>query len=240
MIKKMSNHRIMVGASAMKLKITPLRAAAHTAAWLLSAWVIWDLFFNTMSINPIQTAMQHSGKIALIFLILTLACTPLNTLFGFPQALKLRRTLGLFTFMFAAFHFIIFVGIDYAFDWSLLKFEFYEKRFVILGLAAGTILALLAITSFKWWMKKLGNNWKRLHKFIYLAAGLVIVHYAWAKKGDLFSLQGDILGPLTFGLVLAFLLFMRIPAVRKFASSLRGRLKRRQIFTSTSKEPTNL
>ena len=217
----------------MKLKNTHLRVAVHSAAWLLAAWVVWDLFFNTLNINPIQTAMQHSGKIALIFLVLTLACTPLNTLFGFRQALKLRRTLGLFAFMFAAFHFFIFLGIDYAFDWSLLKIEFSEKRFVIVGLAAGTILALLAVTSFKWWMKKLGKNWKRLHKFVYLAASLVIVHYAWAKKGDLFSLQGDILGPLAFGLILAFLLIMRIPAVRKSASSLSGRLKRRQISTST-------
>jgi sulfoxide reductase heme-binding subunit YedZ len=142
--------------------------------------------------------------------------------------------------MFAAFHFSIFVGIDYAFNWSLLKIEFIEKRFVILGLTAGTILALLAITSFKWWQKKLGKNWKRLHKFVYLAAGLVIVHYAWAKKGDLFSLQGDILGPLAFGLVIVFLLVIRIPAIRKFVKSLRGRVKRRQISTSTSKEPANL
>jgi len=224
----------------MKLKITPIQFVIHSAAFLLSAWVIWDLFFNTLNINPIQTAMQHSGKIALIFLTLTLACTPLNILFGLRQTLKLRRTLGLFAFMFAAFHFIIFVGIDYAFDWSLLKIEFYEKRFVIVGLTAGTILALLAITSFKWWKKKLGKNWKRLHKFVYLAAGLVIVHYAWAKKGDLFSLQGDILGPLAFGLVLAILLVIRIPAVRKYVKSLRGRFKRRQISTSTSKEPANL
>jgi sulfoxide reductase heme-binding subunit YedZ len=142
--------------------------------------------------------------------------------------------------MFVAFHFIIFVGIDYAFDWSLMKNEFIEKRFVIVGLTAGTILALLAITSFKWWMKKLGKNWKRLHKFVYLAAGLVILHYAWAKKGDLFSLQGDILGPLAFGLVIVFLLVIRIPAVRKFVKSLRGRVKRWQISTSTSKEPANL
>lgn len=224
----------------MKLKITPIQFVIHSAAFLLSTWVIWDLFFNTLNINPIQTAMQHSGKIALIFLTLTLACTPLNILFGLHQTLKLRRTLGLFAFMFAAFHFFIFVGIDYAFDWSLLKIEFIEKRFVIVGLTAGTILALLAITSFKWWKKKLGKNWRRLHKFIYLAAGLVIVHYAWAKKGDLFSLQGDILGPLAFGLVLVFLLLIRIPAVRKFAKSLRGRLKRRQISTSISKEPANL
>ena len=224
----------------MKLKITPIQFVIHAAAFLLSAWVVWDLFFNTLNINPIQTAMQHSGKIALIFLTLTLACTPLNILFGLRQTLKLRRTLGLFAFMFAAFHFSIFVGIDYAFDWSLLKIEFIEKRFVILGLTAGTILTLLAITSFKWWQKKLGKNWKRLHKFIYLAASLVIVHYAWAKKGDLFSLQGDILGPLAFGLVIVFLLVIRIPAVRKFVKSLRGRVKRRQTSTSISKEPANL
>jgi hypothetical protein len=66
------------------------------------------------------------------------------------------------------------------------------------------------------------------------------VHYAWAKKGDLFSLQGDILGPLAFGLVIVFLLVIRIPAVRKYVKSLRGRVKRRQISTSKTKEPANL
>jgi sulfoxide reductase heme-binding subunit YedZ len=64
-------------------------------------------------------------------------------------------------------------------------------------------------------MKRLGKNWKQLHKTVYLASGLVILHYAWAVKGSLTNLSGDILRPLGFGLLVVILLVLRIPAVRR-------------------------
>ncbi len=65
-------------------------------------------------------------------------------------------------------------------------------------------------------MRKLGKNWKRLHKAVYLAAPLVIIHFAWARKGDIFSLQGDVLQPFIYGLIVLVLLVVRIPAVKTF------------------------
>ncbi|HCK67553.1 MAG TPA: hypothetical protein DHW49_14930, partial [Anaerolineae bacterium] len=83
----------------------------------------------------------------------------------------------------------------------------------------------LAITSFDIWKIRLGKNWKRLHRIIYLIAPLAVLHYVWSKKGDILTLSGDIVRPLIYGLVLAIFLIIRIPAVKRwFASLPTGRL----------------
>ena len=84
------------------LKFTKLQILAHSAAWLLAGWLIWDAWAGNLSVNPIQAATQRTGKYALIFLIASLACTPLNTLLGIRQALSARRALGIYAFLFAA------------------------------------------------------------------------------------------------------------------------------------------
>jgi sulfoxide reductase heme-binding subunit YedZ len=218
------------------IKLSPLQIVVHLAAWLLLAWLAWDYFSGNLGVNPIQAATQRSGRYAIIYLILSLACTPLNTVFGFHQALTARRALGLYAFLFAATHLLIFSGVDFGFDWSLLKPEIFEKPYILVGLATLTILTALALTSFKWWMKRLGKNWKRLHKLIYLASMLVVIHYAWAKKGDLFRLQGDILWPLIAGIVVVTLLFLRLPAIRMTVVQWRGRLKRRSSLRALVQE----
>lgn len=199
-----------------------LRVAAHILAWGLLAWLVWSFFDDP--INPIQATIQRSGYYALVFLVLSLAATPLNTWFGFRPALKVRRTLGLFAFMFAGLHFLTFSVIDYGLDWNLLRGAIFEKPYILIGLTSLTILLALAITSFRWWMKRMGKNWQRLHRLVYLAAPLVVVHYSWSIKGDVLRLQGDILQPLAYGLVVVLLLISRLPAVRRAAVSLRYRL----------------
>lgn len=190
----------------------------HFAALLPLANLLWDAWTDNLTVNPIQAATLRTGKIALVMLVLTLTCTPLNTLFGFRPALKARRALGLYTFIYAAIHFSIFVGVDYAFDIELLKEAIFEKRYALVGFAAFLILLPLAITSFKVWQKKLGKKWKRLHRLVYLAGLLVIVHYAW-------SVKSDIRVPLAYGGLVVALLFLRIPRVKKSAAGLRQRLQ---------------
>lgn len=214
------------------LSFTPLQIAVHIAAWIPLAWMIWDYFQFNLTANPIQNLTQRTGKAALIFLVLSLAATPANTLFGWRQALKVRRALGLYAFGYAAVHFWIFLAWDYGFAWDLLRAEIIDKSYILVGASTLTILTALAATSFRWWMKRLGKNWKRLHKLVYLAGGLVIIHFAWASKGDLFSLQGDIWEPLAYGLAVALLLIVRIPSVRKRASGLRRRLAARLAETA--------
>ena len=223
-----------------RLKFTPLQWAVHALAWTLLAWLVWDYYTGNLTVNPIQAATQRTGKIALIMLVLSLSCTPLNTLFGWRQALTVRRPLGLYAFLFAATHFVIFTGVDYQFNWEYLKPEILEKRFIFVGLASLTILFMLAVTSFRWWEKRLGKNWKRLHRLVYLAGGLVILHYAWAKKGDIFRLKGDILQPLLFGLLVTLLLILRIPMVRSFVSKLRWKIIHHLSVVRSGREHSNL
>ena len=222
----------MMEMSKLRIKFTPLQILVHLLAWGLVAWLAWDAWTGNLTVNPIQAAEQRTGKYALVLLVLSLACTPLNTLFGLRKALTVRRTLGLYAFMFAAMHFVIFIGIDYGFDWEFLRLDISNKRYILVGATALTILTLLAATSFKWWMKRLGKRWKALHRLIYLAAPLVVLHYAWARKGDIFRLQGDILQPLAFGVVVALLLLARLPALRRRAVRLRAHLQKRLAFVT--------
>lgn len=210
------------------MKFNPVQVLVHLGAWFLIAWLIFDYFTGNLTINPIQAATQRTGRIAIAFLVLSLAVTPLNTLFGFRRGITARRTLGLYAFMFVVIHFTLFVGVDYRFDIATLVDETLTKPFIIAGLSALLILIPLAFTSSRYWKKRLGKNWKRLHRLVYLAGVLAVVHYAWAVKGNIASLQGDIVKPLLYGLILAMLLLARLPMVRRSASNLRYRLFHRK------------
>jgi len=210
--------------SAKTRQINYLKVLVYIGAITPLIWLMWAYLSNNLTVNPIQAATQRTGNYALIFLTLALSVTPVNIITGYKQIITVRRTLGLFAFFYAAFHFAIFVGLDYGFEWSYVIPELFEKRYTIVGFLAGFILLLLAITSFRWWMKRLGKNWKKLHKLVYLAGILVIVHFAWAKKGDIFRLSGDIGKPLLFGSIILILLILRIPAVRKWIIATRRRL----------------
>lgn len=197
-------------------RITRLNLATHFAVFIPFIVLAWDASSGNLTVNPIQAAEQRTGKIALVLLLLSLSCTPANTIFGFRQALRLRRPLGVYAFLYALLHFAIFTGVDYGLDWGLLVGAIFEKPYIIVGLAALLILLSLALTSWKWWMKKMGMVWKRLHQLVYLSVLLVMLHYAWSVKGNLFRLQGAILQPLLYSLLVIFLLAVRLSPVRRW------------------------
>ena len=206
----------------MKLfaRYTPLQIAIHVYAWSAIVWIIIELLTGTFSINPIQELEQRTGRHAITLLVMSLLCTPLNTIFKFPELLKRRRTLGLYALLYATVHVLIFVHLDYGLAWSLIARTVFDKPYIIVGAITFFMLIPLGVTSFDIWKIRLGKNWKRLHQTVYLIAPLAVLHYAWSKKGDFFALSGDIVRPLIYGLVLLLLLVMRIPAVRKYLASL--------------------
>lgn len=181
----------------------------HGASLLPLLWLIVDLLRGNLTINPIQEMTLRTGKYGLVLLILSLSCTPLNILFGWRSVLKARRPLGLYAFLYASIHFLIFIGLDYGLDLELITEAIFEKRFALIGFAAFLILIPLAITSTKGWMKRLRKNWKRLHRLVYIAAIFVIIHYAWAVKTDIRE-------PMIYGTIVMALLLMRLNPVRKF------------------------
>jgi methionine sulfoxide reductase heme-binding subunit len=208
-----------------RISFTPIQILVHLTAWALVAWLAFDYFTGRLTINPIQAATQRLGKDALIFLTLTLANTPVRILSGYRPLLKARRTMGLYCFFFAAAHLLMFVGVDYHFNLGLLLPDIAAKKYVWVGVPAFLILSALAITSTNGWKRRLRKNWRNLHRLVYVAGILVILHYAWAKKGDLFSLRGDIQQPLAFGLLILILLLLRLPVLRRWVAGLRDRFR---------------
>jgi sulfoxide reductase heme-binding subunit YedZ len=200
-------------------RYTPLQIAIHLYAWSTIARLIIEAASGTLSVNPIQELEQRTGRQALTLLVLSLACTPINTLFKWTEPLKRRRTLGLYAFMYAVIHVIIFVDLDYGLALSEIVKTILQKPYIIIGAASFLLLIPLAFTSFDIWKKRLGKNWKRLHQLVYFIAPLVVLHYILSKKGDIFTLQGDIIRPLIYGLVIGIFLIFRIPALRKVFAS---------------------
>jgi methionine sulfoxide reductase heme-binding subunit len=216
-----------------RFQFSRLQLAVHTGALLPLVWLIKDYLTNNLTVNPIQAATIRTGDTALVLLLLSLAVSPIITLTGYAPLQKVRRPLGLYAFLYAAIHLTIFVGVDYAFDFNFLLADIAQKRFIFAGLAAFLLLLPLAFTSYRYWQKRLKKNWKRLHRLAYLAAVLVVIHVAWAVKGDLFTLQGDIWKPLLAGIVLTLLLLARIPGVRRLISNWRMKVRTRQLLTNS-------
>ena len=202
-------------------RYTPLQIAIHLYAWSAIAWIIFELFAGSFSINPIQELEQRTGRHAITLLVMSLLCTPLNFLIKFPELLKRRRTLGLYALMYATIHVLIFVNLDYGLAWSLIVRTVLEKPYILVGATAFILLIPLGITSFDVWKVRLGKNWKRLHQTVYLIALLAVLHFAWSKKGDIFALSGDIIRPLIYGLILGIFLLLRLAPVKRFIASAR-------------------
>jgi sulfoxide reductase heme-binding subunit YedZ len=185
----------------------------HIAGWVPLIVMILAWSTGNLTFNPIQAATIRTGRTAIIFLVLSLAITPINTIFRLGQMIPLRRWLGLYAFLYAAVHVSIFTGVDYGFDLALLCEAILEKPYAFVGAATFLILLPLALTSTKGWMRRLKKNWKRLHRLIYLAAPLATIHYAWAQKADIRI-------PVSVGVLVLVLLVLRIGRVRTWASRL--------------------
>src|SRR5574340_1169424 len=167
---------------------TPLRAAVHLGAWWPLAHLLFDLATDNLTANPIQAMEQRTGRAAITLLILTLAVTPMSSLLGWKEPIKHRRALGLYAFMYASIHVIIFMDLDYGLAWSLLVQTVFQKPYILAGAAAFLGLMLLAMTSFDIWKQRMGKRWKKLHRLVYYIAALALLHYAWGKKGTFFAL----------------------------------------------------
>jgi sulfoxide reductase heme-binding subunit YedZ len=182
----------------------------HIACLIPIPWLLFDAWQGNLTADPIRASILRTGKIALELLVLSLACTPLNTIFGFKPALKVRRALGDYSFLYVCLHFAIFVGLDYGFNFQYVGFEL-TRPYALIGLIAGLLLVPLAITSFPPWPKRLGKNWKRLHNMVYVIDFLAAFHYILVVK------QG-VIQPYLWMILILFLLALRLPPIRHFLS----------------------
>jgi len=198
------------------LRANWLRALVHLGALAPLFFIVLDNYRYNLTANPIQEITVRTGKAALVLLVLSLACTPLNTVFGFREAIRVRRALGLYGFVYVALHLAIFVVLDYGVNLQLIGQAIVEKYYVIAGFVAFLILVPLAITSTRGWMRRLGRRWKSLHKLVYLAVPIAVLHFALLVKS-----LGSRPEPLIFGAIVLGLLALRLPTIRRASSALR-------------------
>jgi len=219
--------------------VNPLRRAVHFLAPVPLVILAVVYFTGSLGINPIQVLNQLTGDITIVLLLLTLSCTPVHTLFDMPRVLKLRRPLGLWTFYYAVVHFLSYIGLDYGFNFRLFRLDNWDKAYIWVGMATLFTLAALAFTSRKWWKKTLGKNWKRLHKLVYLAGILAVVHLGLVVKGNLLDFQGDIWKPLTAGIVLLGLLVLRLPVIKSWVINRRRKFQSARILKKIAGQEQN-
>jgi sulfoxide reductase heme-binding subunit YedZ len=179
-------------------------AAAIPLLILLIRWLTNDLGFN-----PIQEVERFTGRAALIFLLLSLAITPLRLLTKQQGLWAMRKHLGLYAFKYALLHLIIYLAVDLGFAWQEFFASIISNRFFLVGSIAFVILLALAITSAPGIMKRMRDGWYWLHRLVYVAAALVLLHYAWVDKGNLLAGQGNFFWPLIATGVFVILMLLR-------------------------------
>ena len=172
-------------------------------------WLLSKVFQNDLGPDPAQALSIETGEWTLRFLLLTLAITPFRQIFRMAEIARLRRMIGLFTFFYASIHFLSWMAFILGFRWLAIAEELVERPYITVGFLAYVILFLLGITSTDSMVRRLGKNWKRLHKFIYAASILAIVHLLWI-------LRTDVTEAVIYGVLLAILLGYRIFRKLKF------------------------
>ena len=197
-----------------------LKLLAHIGALIPLLLIIWDFNQGQLGADPIREMTLRTGKTAITLLVLSLAVTPLKIWFGWQQIHPLRKILGLYAFLYVAIHLLIFVWLDYGLDLELILEATFEKQYALVGFTAFLILLPLTITSTRWAMRKMGKNWTRLHRWVYLAGILAVVHYLLLVKNAYTS-------PLIYAAILGVLLLTRIKPVKQAILRLRRGLEKR-------------
>lgn len=159
--------------------------------------------FGGLGVNPIETLLHDTGTFTIVALLVALSVTPLRRLTGIAVIGRFRRVLGLVAFGYASAHFLIWLGVDLFFDWVLILEDLTTRPFVMAGFAAWFLLLLLAATSTRAAMSLLKRNWTRLHRLVYLAAVLAVVHIVWLTRADYREVA-------IYTLILAALLGLRV------------------------------
>jgi len=200
-----------------------LLAAVHLGSLVPLALFGWAALRGQLGYNPVETALRTSGRTAVALLLLSLSVTPLRIVLKRPSLHRLRKSLGLYAALYAGLHFVTFAVWDYGLRFQLIVLEFTHKPFLLLGLGALIILAILAATSTRNWQKRWPSGWHWLQRGVYLAAVLAVAHFLLAVKGDLLTLQGDYARPLIAAGVLILLFLLRVPRVQKWVQRLMNR-----------------
>src|SRR6266436_6250398 len=168
------------------------------------ALLLTDIYRKQVGANPLEFVTRTTGILTLVFLLISLAITPLRRITGLNWLTRFRRMLGLFAFFYGSLLLMPYVAFDRFFHLTTVPGDVVKRPFIAIGMTAFFLMLPLAITSTDKMLKRLGGKrWTRLHRIVYLSGILGVLHYYMLVKSDVRM-------PLTFGFVLALLLGFRI------------------------------
>ncbi len=193
----------MVLAVRIDWRWTGLKAAAHGLALWPLARLVRGALADTLGADPVAALTHGTGDWALRLLLLSLAMTPLRRLLGQAWPIRFRRLIGLYAFFYACLHLSIYLVLDLGGYWTQIFEDIAKRPYITVGFSAWLLLLPLAVTSTRGWIRRLGRRWGQLHRLVYVAGGLAVLHYLWLVKSDLRE-------PLLYATVLALLLGLRL------------------------------
>ncbi|MBK8254551.1 MAG: sulfoxide reductase heme-binding subunit YedZ [Polyangiaceae bacterium] len=187
-----------------------LQPALVTGAGLPALGISVQGALGKLGANPIAEALNAFGLLALALLVASLGCTPVKMVTGAGWVQPLRRTFGLLGFFYAALHVLLYLAVDQGLALKAIAADVVKRPFITVGMAAFLMLVPLAWTSTQAQMVKLGGaRWRKLHKLVYIAVPLGVLHFVLRVKKDLTE-------PVIFGAIVAVLLGVRaVTAMRK-------------------------
>jgi sulfoxide reductase heme-binding subunit YedZ len=189
-------------------RIAASKPFVFAACLIPLAWLAWDTLNDALGTDPVAQLEHRSGDWTLRLLLATLAITPLRMLTRQNWLIRYRRMFGLFAFFYASVHMSIYLIIDLGGFWSQIFAEIAKKPYITVGFAAWLMMIPLAITSTKGMIRRLGRNWQRLHRLVYLIGLCGVLHFMWlVKSGNKIAVTE----PLIYLGILIVLLALRVP-----------------------------
>jgi len=176
-------------------------------------WIYLALGPSGLGANPPEFLIRSSGIWALVTLWLTLCVTPLRRLLGQPALIRLRRMLGLFSFFYTVLHVLGWAYWERGWSLQQMWVDILERGFIWVGVLATVPMILLALTSTKGWMRRLGGGWQQLHATVYGIAMLSVWHFWLVRSGKV-----DYREPLIYAVILAVILAARLLPRRELRS----------------------
>jgi len=180
----------------------------HITASVPLVLTAYEYFTNTLPIVMDRHLVIRFGAVGMAFIVASFSITPIGILSGKTNLIPIRRPLGVYGFCYIALHLLAYAWLSNQFDWALILRDLGERRAMSIGLLAFALLIPLALTSTNSWQKRLGRRWKILHRLVYFAVPLSILHYFWLER----DIKDWV---LMYGVLVAFLFAVRLPALKR-------------------------
>jgi methionine sulfoxide reductase heme-binding subunit len=198
----------------------------HIIASLPVALTAYEYVTGTLPIVLDRHLVIRFGALGLAFLVTSFSITPISILSGNTNLITIRRPLGVYGFCYIALHLLAYVWLSNGFDWPLILRDLGERRAMSVGLLAFALLIPLALTSTNGWQKRLGRRWKVLHRLVYFAVPLSVLHYFWLER----DIKDWV---LIYAVFVAILFTIRYPPIRR---ALAHKRQRPQILPGENKD----